>query len=148
MPGFSNEFPWTSIWPLVKPHADCCVDNAQRTLAASCVCWIVPIVALESGERTCGCSCLKCTSSQLKVVLQKRAMCGVESCAGRVNPRGLRVPAFAGLVREPALLCVRARVERTFCGEGAGCTKCGCGTNAGWEILYAGNWVLSQSAWT
>jgi len=23
----------------------------------------------------------------------------LESCAGRVNPRGLRVPAFAGLVR-------------------------------------------------
>ena len=35
----------------------------------------------------------------------------VESCAGRVNPRGLRVPAFAGRAREPALLCVRARVE-------------------------------------
>jgi len=36
---------------------------------------------------------------------------GLESCAGRVNPRGLRVPAFVGRVREPALLCVRVRVE-------------------------------------
>ena len=37
--------------------------------------------------------------------------CVLESCAGRVNPRGLRVPAFAGRVRGPALLCVRVRVE-------------------------------------
>jgi len=29
---------------------------AQSTLAASCVCWIVPIV-------TCGCSCLRSTWS-------------------------------------------------------------------------------------
>jgi len=35
----------------------------------------------------------------------------IESCAGLINPRGLRVPAFAGRVREPALLCVRVRVE-------------------------------------
>jgi len=35
----------------------------------------------------------------------------VESCAGRVNPRGLREPAFAGRVREPALLYVGTRVE-------------------------------------
>jgi len=33
----------------------------------------------------------------------------LESCAGRVDPRGLRVPAFAGRVREPALRCVRVR---------------------------------------
>jgi len=33
--------------------------------------------------------------------------CKLESCARRVNPRGLRVPAFAERVREPALLCVR-----------------------------------------
>jgi len=33
----------------------------QCTLAASCICWIVPIVTYESGERTCDCSCLKCT---------------------------------------------------------------------------------------
>ena len=26
----------------------------------------------------------------------------LESCVGRVNPCGLRIPAFAGLVREPA----------------------------------------------
>jgi len=35
------------------------------------------------------------------------SVCLLESCAGRVNPRGLRVPAFAGRVQEPALLCVR-----------------------------------------
>ena len=33
--------------------------------------------------------------------------CRIESCAERVNPRGLRVPAFAGQVREPVLLCIR-----------------------------------------
>jgi len=31
---------------------------AQNTLAASCVCWIVPIVTCDSIKRTCGCSCL------------------------------------------------------------------------------------------
>jgi len=25
-PGSSNEFPWISIWRLVKPHDNCCVD--------------------------------------------------------------------------------------------------------------------------
>jgi len=35
----------------------------ESTLAASCVCWIVPIVAYDSIKRTCGCSCLKCTWS-------------------------------------------------------------------------------------
>jgi len=40
----------------------------QSMLAASCVCWILPIVACESGERICGCSCLKCTWSKLKAV--------------------------------------------------------------------------------
>ena len=35
----------------------------------------------------------------------------LESCTGRVDPRGLRVPAFAGQVREPALLCVGVRGE-------------------------------------
>jgi len=37
----------------------------------------------------------------------------IESCAGRVSPCGLRVPAYAGQVREPAELCmqVRAQVE-------------------------------------
>jgi len=34
-----------------------------------------------------------------------------ESCPGRVNQRGLRVPAFAGRVWEPALLCEGVRVE-------------------------------------
>jgi len=27
----------------------------QWTLAAPCICWIVPIVTYESGERTCDC---------------------------------------------------------------------------------------------
>jgi len=35
----------------------------QSTRAASCVCWIVPIVTCNSIKRTCGCSCLKCTWS-------------------------------------------------------------------------------------
>jgi len=35
----------------------------QSTLAASCVCWIVPIFTCDSIKRTCGCSCLKCTWS-------------------------------------------------------------------------------------
>jgi len=25
-PGSSNELPWMSMWPFVKPHVDCCVD--------------------------------------------------------------------------------------------------------------------------
>jgi len=44
----SNEFPWISIWRLVKPHASYCVDIPQSTLAASCVCRIVPIAACDS----------------------------------------------------------------------------------------------------
>ena len=36
----------------------------QSTLAASCVCWIVPIVTCDYRvKRTCGCSSLKCTWS-------------------------------------------------------------------------------------
>jgi len=35
----------------------------QSTLAASCVCWIVPIATFDSIKRTCGCLCLKCTCS-------------------------------------------------------------------------------------
>jgi len=35
----------------------------------------------------------------------------IKSCAGRLNPRGLQVPAFAGRVGEPALFCVQVRVE-------------------------------------
>jgi len=35
----------------------------QSTLAASCVCWIVPIVTSDSIKRTCGHSCFKCTWS-------------------------------------------------------------------------------------
>jgi len=37
--------------------------HAQSPLAASCVCWIVPIATCDSIKRTCGCSCLKCTWS-------------------------------------------------------------------------------------
>jgi len=33
--------------------------------------------------------------------------CRMELCAEWVNPRRLRVPAFAGQVREPVLLCMR-----------------------------------------
>ena len=43
--------------------------HTQRTLAASCIWWIMSIVTCESGERTCGCLCLKCTWSKLKVLL-------------------------------------------------------------------------------
>jgi len=32
--------------------------------------------------------------------------CRIESNTERVNPRGLRVPAFVGQVREPVLLCM------------------------------------------
>jgi len=35
----------------------------RSTLAASCVCWIVPIVTFDSVKRTCRCLCLKCTWS-------------------------------------------------------------------------------------
>ena len=54
--------------------------------------------------------------------------CRIESCAERVNLRGLRVPTFVGQVREPVLLCMRA--------------------GAGSELLCAGNWMWSQSTWT
>jgi len=36
-----------------------------------------------------------------------RPDCRIEFCEERVNPRGLRVPSFAGRVREPVLVCVR-----------------------------------------
>jgi len=36
---------------------------AHSALAASCVCWIVPILMCDSIKRTCGCSCFKCTWS-------------------------------------------------------------------------------------
>jgi len=48
--------------------------HTQSTLAASCVCWIVTIVTCESGERTCGWSCLICTWSKLVVILKIRDM--------------------------------------------------------------------------
>jgi len=59
-------------------------------------------------------------------VNSQEAVKALESCAGRVNPRGLRVPAVAGRVRKPALLSVRVRVElaagrvRVVLGAGAG----------------------------
>ena len=45
--------------------------------------------------------------------------CRIESCAERVNPRGLRVPAFAGQVRESVLLCMRCgrRMGNSLCGQ-------------------------------
>ena len=51
--------------------------------------------------------------------------CPVEPCARWVNPRGLRVPAIAGRVREPALLYVRVRVGLAAGRGGAGWTCCG-----------------------
>jgi len=59
----------------------------------------------------------------------------------------MRVPAFAGRVREPGLL-YGAGAGWTCCGAGAGCTWWGCGAGARWEILCADNWMLSQSTWT
>jgi len=49
-------------------HAACRLlcRYTQCTLAASCICWIVPTVTCESGERTCDCTCLHCTWSKLK----------------------------------------------------------------------------------
>jgi len=38
----------------------------QCTLATSCISWMVPIVACKSVERSCHCSCSKCTWSKLK----------------------------------------------------------------------------------
>jgi len=45
--------------------------------------------------------------------------CRIESWTERVNPHGLRVPAFAGQVREPILLCMRGgrRMENSLCGQ-------------------------------
>jgi len=45
--------------------------------------------------------------------------CRIESCAERVNPRGLRVPVFAGQVRESVLLCMRCgrRMGNSLCGQ-------------------------------
>ena len=63
-------------------------------------------------------------------VVLKKEVWELESCAGRVNSRGLRVPAFPG--REPALLYVRVELA----------------AGAGWEIPRAGKWVLSHSTWT
>jgi len=72
----------------------------------------------------------------------------LESCAGRVDQRGLWVPAFAGRVRDPALFCVRMRG-----GCGLNFLRGGSGlhlvrSRAVWEILCAGDWVLSLSTWT
>jgi len=50
----------------------------------------------------------------LMITLSPLLQFTLESCVGRVNPRGLRVPAFARRVREPALLCMRVRVEIFF----------------------------------
>jgi len=44
----------------------------------------------------------------------------LESCARWVNLHGLQVPAFAGQVWEPALLCVQGGCGLTWCGVGTG----------------------------
>ena len=55
--------------------------------------------------------------------------CILESCAGQVNPRGLRVPTFAGRVRELALLYVRVRggLNLLRVGGGRGMRNSSCG---------------------
>jgi len=80
--------------------------------------------------------------------IAKPGACVPESCAGRVNPRRLRVPAFAGRVREPALHCVRVRgglnLLRGWCRLYLLRVRGG----RGFRNLCEGNWVLSQSTWT
>jgi len=41
-PGSSNEFPWIPIWPLVQPHADCCVDIGYSMHVTR---WLRPVFA-------------------------------------------------------------------------------------------------------
>jgi len=51
-PGYSNEFSWISIWPLVKPHADCSVAYWKHFYCVlHTIGWIVSIVTCELGER-------------------------------------------------------------------------------------------------
>jgi len=38
----------------------------QSAVVASFTWWIMSILTCESGEKSCGCSCLKCTWSKLK----------------------------------------------------------------------------------
>ena len=58
--------------------------------------------------------------------------CVLESCAGRVNPCRLWVPAFAGAsVGTCRAMCVSA--GWTWCNVGMG-----------WEILCVANWMLIQ----
>jgi len=40
---------------------------------------------------------------------KSNSMCELEFCAGQVNPCELQVPAFAGQVKKPALLCMGVR---------------------------------------
>ena len=74
-PGSSNEFPWISIWPLVKPHADCCVDilNAR---------WLRPVFAesyrrlrVNQVKELVTVRIWNAPDQSLKVALQIRAMC-------------------------------------------------------------------------
>ena len=51
-PGYSDEFSWISIWPLVKPHADCSVAYSKHfNCVLHTIGWIVSIVTCELGER-------------------------------------------------------------------------------------------------
>jgi len=79
---------------------------SQSPLTAFCVCWIVTIVTCESGERTCGCSCLKCTWSKLKgcsadmsrhTVGVGRIISGEEALGdySKIFPGGAQVVKFA-----------------------------------------------------
>ena len=56
-------------WVSIRVNLNMTVDQAacqllcrytHSTLAASCVCWIIPIATRDSIKWTCGCSCVKC----------------------------------------------------------------------------------------
>ena len=100
------------------------------------------------------------TFSQLtKTVYSKlpKQMCYIlVSCARRVNAWGLRAPAFAGQMREPAELCVRLRgglgLNLLRAGRGTKrfflrVTKCwlnACGSDTG-KIIYATESLCHES---
>ena len=74
-----------SVWnlesekPICQPYLPTSFHKptiqTQSTLTASSMWWIVPIVTCESGEWTCGCSCLKCIwSKQVVGLLQIGSM--------------------------------------------------------------------------
>jgi len=94
---------WLTIWRL-------CV---KRSYNINDKIWSNSIVT-DIGARCKECfkdllSPVTLTPSKLETQFWGEKIYVLESCAGRVNSRGLRVPAFAERVREPALLCVRVR---------------------------------------